>query len=98
MSAPRLSIMNGSPCLSGQLSITNGHMYNEPDSVDQRRVIAEVGVSCAANVSAMQGALSLYTLDCTPYGACSSGPNVPFRRVALFSAFLDAGSAAPWLV
>jgi hypothetical protein len=85
---------------SSWLSITNGGLYNsEPDSVEQRRLVAEVGVSCAANVSAMQGALSLYTLDCTPYGACSSGPNMPFRRVAFFSAFLDAGSAAPriWL-
>ena len=81
---------------SSWLSITNGDMYNyEFDSVEERRLVAEVGVSCAANVSGMHGALSLYTLDCTPYGACSSKPNVPFRRAAFFSVFLDARSATP---
>ena len=90
---------------SSWLSIMNGNLYNsEPDSVEERRLVAEVGVPCAANISAMAGALSLYKLDCEAVSnanrnACRSMPSVPFRRAAFLSIFLDARSEAPrvWL-
>lgn len=84
---------------SSWLSISNANMYNtEPGSVEQRRLVAELGVACAANVSRMQSALALYTLDCTPYSACRSGPSLPFRRAASFSVFLDvSGPPRVWL-
>lgn len=78
------------------LSISNADMYNsEPDSLSQRRLVAEVGVPCASDVSALQGALSLYSMDCVAARACRSEPSVPFRRAAVASLYLDARSPQP---
>lgn len=55
-----------------------------PDNVEDRRVVVEVGTTCAANYTAVARALSLYQLDClSAYVSCDTTPSVPFRRVAM---------------
>jgi len=72
------------------LSIADTGIYNsEPDGVDYRRIIAEIGVSCASNISSMQRDLTLYELDCTPYSSCRDYRNIPFRRAATSSVFIN---------
>lgn len=72
------------------LSIADDGVYNtEPESVEVRRFLAEVGVTCAANLSAYQRDLTLYRLDCAPYDGCRDERSVPFRRVATSSLFLN---------
>lgn len=82
------------------LSISDTGLYNsEPDAVDSRRTIVELGVPCAENVAELQRSLTLYNLDCTPYGNCRSNPNMPFRRVATSSIHINAvvdGSVSLW--
>lgn len=72
------------------ISIADTGMYNsEPDSVEARRTIAEVGVACASNKTSLQRQLTLYELDCTPYSSCRSNPTVPFRRASTSSLFVS---------
>lgn len=54
-----------------------------PDGVDDRRMVVEVGTTCAANHSSYERANSLYELDClSVYVNCENNPSVPYRRVA----------------
>lgn len=72
------------------LSISDTGVYNsEPDGVNSRRYIAEIGVTCARNQTALQRDLNLYELDCTPYSACRDYCSVPYRRVSTTSLFVD---------
>jgi len=72
------------------LSISDDSLYNsEPDAVDSRRNIAEVGVSCAAYNSAFERDLMLYTLDCHTFSACRNSSSIPFRRLATASIFIN---------
>lgn len=75
------------------LSIVDTRIYNsEPVSVERRREIAELGVDCTRRIGNLNRSLSLYLLDCTPYGSCRTGLAVPFRRAATCSLFVDAES------
>lgn len=72
------------------LSIADTGIYNtEPESVETRRVMAEIGVTCASNLTKYERDLTLYNLDCAPYGSCRSDRSIPFRRVATTSLFLS---------
>lgn len=72
------------------LSILDTALYNsEPESVDARRIIAELGTSCAANSESLSRDLVLYRLDCDPYNTCIETPNMPMRRVATSSVALN---------
>lgn len=72
------------------LSISDSSLYNsEPESVNARRTIAELGVGCAAQISSLARDLVLYNLDCQPYGACRSSQSLPFRRLATSSIYID---------
>ena len=81
------------------LSITDTSLYNaEPDAVNDRRHIAEVGTTCAENISGLSRSLVLYRLDCTAYNSCVDGASLPFRRVASSSVFIDLRNAgAEWM-
>jgi hypothetical protein len=81
------------------LSISDSGIYNsEPNEVDARRSIAESGVACASNISALQRDLTLYKLDCTVYGACKEYKSIPFRRVAKASLFISlAADVDQWI-
>lgn len=82
------------------LSILDTALYNsEPDSVDARRIIAELGTSCAANSESLNRDLVLYRLDCDPYNTCIETPNMPMRRVATSSVVLNVdtnGAVGLW--
>lgn len=82
------------------LSIADMGIYNtEPESVETRRAIAEIGVVCAANLTKYERDLALYQLDCAPYLRCQPGGSIPFRRVATASLFLsleEPGSYWAW--
>jgi hypothetical protein len=72
------------------LSILDTALYNsEPESVDARRVIAEVGTTCASNSESLSRDLVLYRLDCDPYNTCIETPNMPMRRIATSSIALN---------
>jgi len=76
------------------LSIVDNELYNsKPESVDDRRAISEIGTTCAESISFLARSLTLYKLDCIPYSACSSFPNVPFRRVARTSMYINIDSS-----
>lgn len=76
------------------LTILDNELYNrEPESVEERRAISEIGTTCAESISALQRALTLYKLDCLPYSACSTHPNMPFRRVARTSMYINIDSS-----
>ena len=83
------------------LSIFDAAMYNtEPNTVESRRFITEVGIACAAGIQAYHRELSLYILDCAPYQRCITYDNVPFRRVAkssLFFTFLPDRPHSMWI-
>ncbi len=69
-----------------RLSITDTNVYNsEPESVESRRTIVEVGTTCANETASLAREIMLYTLDCSPYSSCIEQPNLPFRRVATSS-------------
>lgn len=76
---------------SSWLSISDSTLYNTaPQSVESRREIAEIGVSCAANSSSLARDLTLYLLDCSPFiTTCRDERSVPYRRVATTSMFLS---------
>lgn len=75
------------------LTIVDNELYNrEPESVDERRAISEIGTTCAESISSLSRALTLYKLDCIPYSACSNSPNMPFRRVARTSMYINIDS------
>jgi len=72
------------------LSITDNGIYNtEPDSVENRRTMAEIGVACASNLTKYEQHLIMYNLDCAPYSSCRTESSIPFRRVATTSLFLS---------
>lgn len=72
------------------LSISDTGMYNsEPEVVETRRLIAEVGTTCASNLSEFDRDIVFYNLDCTPLGACRNEMSVPFRRAATSSLFFN---------
>jgi hypothetical protein len=72
------------------LSISDTGIYNkEPEGVETRRFIAEVGTSCASNLSKYDRDIVLYTLDCTPLSACRNSMSVPFRRAATSSLYFN---------
>lgn len=76
------------------LSISDSEVYNrEPDTVEERRAISEIGTQCADNVPALSRALTLYKLDCLPYSSCSTDPNIPFRRLARTSIHINIDSS-----
>lgn len=71
---------------AARLSITDSSVYNsEPESVESRRTIVEVGATCANHSASLSRELMLYRLDCSPYSSCVEQPNLPFRRVATSS-------------
>lgn len=72
------------------LSIADTGIYNtEPDSVETRRTMAEIGVACASNLTKYERDLILYNLDCAPYSSCRTESSMPFRRIATTSLFLS---------
>jgi len=80
----------GAAIESTWLSISDTGIYNkEPDGVEARRFIAEVGTSCASNLTKYDRNIVLYTLDCMPLGACRDGMSVPFRRAATSSLYFN---------
>lgn len=72
------------------LSIADTRIYNtEPVDVENRRIISEIGVPCAASPnSSLSRDLVLYQLDCAPFQSCRQSPSVPFRRLATASLFI----------
>lgn len=75
------------------LRISDMTLYNsEPESVERRRVVAELGAACAATKKDMERDLMLYKLDCevetspgTVTDLCRNTPSLPFRRLATAS-------------
>jgi hypothetical protein len=85
---------SGAGTESGWLSVMDDRMFNtDPATVDLRRTIVEIGSACAALSSDLTRALSLYQLDCSPYGTCSSEETLPFRRVATSSLIVNIDSS-----
>lgn len=82
------------------LSILDTALYNsEPESVNVRRQIAELGVPCANNSAALERDMVLYHLDCNPYSTCKSTPSLPMRRVATSSIAINVdvnGNVGLW--
>lgn len=75
------------------LSIIDTALYNnEPESVDARRVIAELGTTCARESESLQRDFVLYHLDCEPYRKCIETPNLPMRRIATSSVAINIDS------
>lgn len=76
----------GSGAEASWLSLFDTSLYNsEPESVDVRRTISELGTACAKRTTALLKDLVLYNLDCSPYEACVDHQNLPLRRVATTS-------------
>ncbi len=73
------------------LSIRDPSLYNrEPQSVELRRHIVELGLSWARNVQALEQDVVLYKLDCQ--GFCKETSTLPFRRVATRSIAIHIGT------
>ena len=75
------------------LSISDTSLYNSIEIVERRRVVAEIGTACASGLSDRQNDLTVYQLDCAPYGRCRESPSVPFRRASKTTIYLDLSSA-----
>ena len=66
------------------ISIRDASLYNrEPQSIDIRRDIVELGVYWSGKIETLQKSLILYTLDCGD--SCARESSVPFRRIATTS-------------
>ena len=82
------------------LGLASSRVYEtSPDGVGDRRIVVEVGTTCAASHPSYERAYSLYQLDClSVYTPCETYPTVPFRRVAdtqlRFHISADAGTQA----
>lgn len=75
---------------SSWLSISDTGIYNkEPEGVESRRFIAEIGTTCASHMSRFDRDLTLYRLDCNPIDKCRDSLSVPFRRIATSSLFVS---------
>lgn len=72
------------------LSVADAGLYgSDPDIIEARRIIAEIGVECAKNQATLLRNLKLYELDCLPYSSCRYTASVPFRRFSTSSIFLS---------
>ena len=69
-----------------------------PAAIGERRLVVELGYTCAGAVSWLAHARSLYLLDCVTFQACRSDPALPWRRVAASAmrAHYSAGAALLW--
>lgn len=83
------------------LRIADMTLYNsEPESVEQRRVVAELGTACATTQTDLERDLMLYQLDCvvsTDSGTtvlCRSDHSLPFRRLATASVHVAVAADA----
>ena len=73
------------------LSLMDAHMYADPEAVERRRRVVEVGPECAASIrddADFEQEVERYTLDCTALNLCSSHPSLPFFRVSTFNMHL----------
>lgn len=65
------------------LSIRDTSLYNrEPQSIDIRRDIVELGIEWSQEIDILEKSLILYKLDCI---SCAQVSSVPFRRIATTS-------------
>ena len=65
------------------LSIRDTSLYNrEPQSIDIRRNIVELGVEWSQEIKSLEKSLILYKLDCA---SCARVSSMPFRRIATTS-------------
>lgn len=66
------------------LGLSSTRAYEQsPTGVEERRIVVEIGTTCATASTQFANAYSLYSLDCkSEYTPCTTFATVPFRRVA----------------
>jgi hypothetical protein len=66
------------------LGLSSTRAYEQsPTGVEERRIVVEIGTTCAVASTQFASAYALYSLDCkSEYTPCTTFATVPFRRVA----------------
>lgn len=88
----------------GWLSLDSSEQFkHESSQLEERRVLVELGLDCAANASDaldLEEALNKYVVACEnafagyPYGTgCKTAPSVPFRRLSTSVMLFDVRSS-----